>query len=155
MLAGTLVGGGRVLIRLAGAALETMLRAAAETAPEECCGGLLGRGAGGALVDVVRACPMPNEAAVAARRRGFLMGAAAYRALVAEAEAAGLELVGFFHSHPGAEPVASAEDLVAAWPGFVHLIVGAQAVRGWRLTADRSGFQEERVEVEQGGQRGG
>jgi proteasome lid subunit RPN8/RPN11 len=132
-----------------------MLRAAAARAPEECCGGLLGRGAGGETVDVVRACPVPNEAAAKTRRRRFRIGAAAYRALAAEAETAGLELVGFFHSHPGADAVPSPEDLAAAWPGFVHLIVGAAAVRGWRLAADRSRFLEEPVEMEQGGQQGG
>jgi proteasome lid subunit RPN8/RPN11 len=132
-----------------------MLRAAAEAGPEECCGGLLGRGAGGEAVAVVRACPVPNEAAAETRRRRFRIGATAYRALAAEGEAAGLELVGFFHSHPGADAVPSPEDLAAAWPGFVHLIVGAAAVRGWRLAADRSRFQEEPVEVEQDERQGG
>lgn len=56
-------------------------------------------------------------------------------------------LVGFFHSHPGGPPEPSETDLELAWPGYLYLIQDARGgepgeVRGWRLSDDRSGFDE-------------
>ncbi|MEM8873726.1 MAG: M67 family metallopeptidase [Planctomycetota bacterium] len=46
-------------------------------------------------------------------------------------------IVGIYHSHPDAEPVPSATDLAAAWPGYVYSIIGridgAWVIRSWAL----------------------
>jgi len=65
-----------------------------------------------------------------------------------EADAKGLELVGFFHSHPDAAPVPSDYDLEhASWPGFAYVIVSVQqgratTTRAWQLSPDRTTFEE-------------
>jgi proteasome lid subunit RPN8/RPN11 len=42
-----------------------------------------------------------------------------------DARAAGLDVVGFYHSHPRSEPMPSATDLAeASYPGYLYLIVG-------------------------------
>ncbi|MEW6435256.1 MAG: M67 family metallopeptidase [Myxococcota bacterium] len=104
---------------------------AAASYPEECLGALL-RSASGAWV------PVPLANAAPERRGGFSLSARDYLALEARAEAEGLELVGFYHSHPDAEAVPSARDAEAAWPGWLTVIVpvtakGPGPLRAWRL----------------------
>lgn len=68
-----------------------------------------------------------------------------------KAEAQGLDLVGFFHSHPDAPAEPSDHDLAhASWPGLAYVIQSvlegqAQALRAWELVPDRSRFEECRV----------
>ena len=121
---------------------------AAGVGREECCGALLGRGG-----VVVRAQPLANEASERTNR--YFIGPRSVLALEAAAVRAGLEVIGFYHSHPsgGAEP--SKVDLGHAWPGYLYLIVspgdGADGVRGWRLREDRRGFLPVRIVEENGG----
>lgn len=154
-------------------ALERILAHARRAHPEECCGALFGRdgasgeargepsdegyrGGGGEVLDeqrrgersgrsVVRAVPAVNRA-TEARTRRYSIPAEDVRELESLAAAEGVELVGYYHSHPvgGAEP--SREDLEAAWPWYSYLIVaGDGEVRSWRLDEDRRGFSEERI----------
>lgn len=59
-------------------------------------------------------------------------------------------MVGFWHSHPGADPEPSSHDLDLAWPGASYLIVTVRSaggepkageMRSWRLHEGR--FVEE------------
>jgi len=58
-------------------------------------------------------------------------------AAIRAARAAGLEVVGAYHSHPASEAVPSATDRAEAFPHFLFVIVSlaapAPAVRGWTL----------------------
>lgn len=106
--------------------------------PEECVGALLQAPSG-----EVTARPLENAAA--APRRGFALAARDYLAVERECERAGLELLGFYHSHPDAEAVPSARDAEAAWAGWWTVIVpvwddGAGVPRAWRY--DGAGFRE-------------
>lgn len=140
------------------------------TYPEECCGALLGRGGAvralpgtaaalAARVDpatctrreLLRAVPLANEWD-GRRRERYLIPGTVVRALEAEARGDGLELVGFYHSHPEGAAVPSAFDREVAWPWYSYLIVqvgagAAGAVRSWRLRDQRGGFVEEEIEV--------
>ncbi len=68
-----------------------------------------------------------------------------------EADARGLALVGFFHSHPDAAAEPSDYDLAhASWPGLAYLIQSVQEgrareLRAWELSPDRSRFEERDV----------
>lgn len=75
---------------------------------------------------------------------GYLIDADAVRRLERQASCAGVNVVGFYHSHPHSHPLPSALDLELAVPGFIYLIVEAPtgAVRGWQLRDDRSSFDE-------------
>lgn len=69
-----------------------------------------------------------------------------------QADARGLTLVGYYHSHPDSPAVPSVYDRDHALPNFVYLITSvhkAQAVdmRAWRLRPDRSQFDEESLAV--------
>ena len=117
-----------------------------ETFPHECCGALLG------TAGVVReAYALPNTTEEGPRRR-FLVRPDDYRVAEQRARQAGLELLGFYHSHPDHPARPSQYDLDHAWPSFSYVIVSVIAgadtkLTSWQLQADRSAFDEETVEV--------
>lgn len=115
-----------------------------EAFPHECCGALLGRDG------VVReAYALPNTTEEGPRRR-FLVRPGDYRAAEQRARDAGLDLLGFYHSHPDHPARPSQYDLDHAWPSFSYVIVSVmagedRALTSWQLQADRSAFDEETV----------
>jgi len=69
-----------------------------------------------------------------------------------EADARGLTLAGYYHSHPNAPAIPSEYDRVHALPNFVYLITSvvegsAAEMRAWRLCSDRSQFDEQTLTV--------
>jgi proteasome lid subunit RPN8/RPN11 len=111
--------------------LRDVLAHAREAAPEECCGLLVGRG--DAVVEAVRARNVaegPNR---------FLIDAQDHILARRRARDRGLEIVGFYHSHPhsAAEPSATDRE-EAGYPDHLFLIVGlreeAADIRLFRLT---------------------
>jgi len=125
---------------------ETAIRRHAVAAyPDECCGALLGS-PGGAVRE---ALPLGNHSDEERRRR-FVVTPRDYQQAEARADALGVELVGFYHSHPDHPAVPSQFDLDHAWPNLSYVIVSVRAgqdreMRSWRLRPDRSRFDEETV----------
>lgn len=127
---------------------------ASRAVPEESCGALLGYEVGDAR-RIVRAVAVENRER-GARERRYLIPASEVRVLEARAAEEGLDVVGFYHSHPSGNAVPSPEDLREAWPWYSYLIVPVEAggeagsarpgtARCWRLRDDREGFEEERI----------
>jgi proteasome lid subunit RPN8/RPN11 len=93
--------------------------------PEECCGFLIGwRGPSGSRVE---AAERALNRCVEAPQTGFAIDPMDYLNAERAAEARGLEMVGFYHSHPDAPPRPSATDLAFAWPNMVYLVASVQA----------------------------
>ncbi len=117
-----------------------------ETFPHECCGAMLGRD------NVVsEAFKLPNTTEEGPRRR-FLVRPDDYRIAEKRARDAGLDLLGFYHSHPDHPAKPSQYDLDHAWPFFSYVIVSVMGgedkqLTSWQLKADRSAFEEESVEA--------
>jgi proteasome lid subunit RPN8/RPN11 len=116
----------------------------ASTFPHECCGALLGRES-----VAQEAFALPNTTAEGPRRR-FLVRPDDYRVAEKKARELGLDLLGFYHSHPDHPAVPSQYDLDHAWPSFSYVIISVMAgepgdLRSWRLRDDRSAFDEEGV----------
>ena len=116
--------------------------------PEEGCGVLLGVEDGNDR-RVERVVTFENRQE-GARERRYLI--APDELLVAEREGreAGLEVLGFFHSHPNHPARPSAFDLEHAWPYYSYLIVSVMEGRiadatSWRLAGDRSRFDPEPI----------
>jgi proteasome lid subunit RPN8/RPN11 len=99
------------------AALDAVISHARETAPAECCGMLLG------APDVVTdACPARNLATDPNR---FRIDPKDHIDARRAARARGLDVVGFYHSHPHSAAVPSQTDLAeASYPDHLYLIVG-------------------------------
>ncbi len=115
-----------------------------ETYPNECCGALLGRD--GAVSETLA---LPNMTDEGPRRR-FRVTPNDYRAAEKRASETGVELLGFYHSHPDHPARPSQYDLDHAWPFFSYVIVSVrEGVSGdmtsWRLREDRSAFDEEQL----------
>lgn len=131
--------------------LETILQHAGETYPSEGCGALIGRVAQDGRRRPLRAIPLTNVAAENPRRRYRIAPEDLIR-LHKDARADGLEVLGYYHSHPDAEPVPSEYDRATAWPWYVYVIVrvaGGRAcgVMAWQLRDDRSMFDPVALEL--------
>lgn len=101
----------------AAVAADVLAHAGAE-APRECCGLLLG--AGDVIVRSVRARNMAEGTT------RFLIDPQDHIRALREARRDGLELVGFYHSHPRSAAYPSETDLAeSVYPGAVHLIAGS------------------------------
>ena len=129
--------------------LESISRHGEASYPKECCGFLIGR-AGDEATRVERVLPAPNDGPEGRSNR-FAIHPETVLAVHKEARTVGLDVVGFYHSHPDHPARPSGLDREDAWPGRSYLIVsvvGGRAVeaRSWRLSAER--FEEEAVEQE-------
>jgi len=143
-------------VHLEADAVEAIRRRARASAPAECCGALIGLAteSGGpgrpaataGVVRVARVLATPNAAL---DDRHYVLAPEDVRRAETEAAEAGLEVVGFYHSHAASAPVPSPTDLEAAWPWYSYLIVDARTgeARAWRLADDRTAFVEEELRV--------
>jgi proteasome lid subunit RPN8/RPN11 len=131
-------------------ALADEIRRHGESAyPAECCGALVGRTDGGAKV-VLRLAPAVNRRTDDPHR--YLIAPDDLRRLDADIRAAGLEIVGYYHSHPDHPAVPSAFDTEHAWPWYSYLIVQVDHGRGagmasWVLDDERPLMHSEPLDV--------
>jgi [CysO sulfur-carrier protein]-S-L-cysteine hydrolase len=106
-----------------------MLAHARDEAPRECCGLLVGKHS--AVARIVRA---RNLDATATR---YLIDPEDHFAAIRGARAAGLEVVGAYHSHPSSAPIPSPTDVAEASSGadFLYVIVSLlnDDVRAYRI----------------------
>lgn len=125
------------------------IRAEGEKAyPDECCGFLLGvtDEEGGRRVEDI--LPVANASEREERFHRFRIEPDEFLAASRAAAAAGLDIVGFYHSHPDHPAVPSDYDLQLALPCCSYVIVAvgrgkAGELTGWELCADRSRFNQE------------
>ena len=140
---------------------ERIRRHGAETFPHECCGALLGRDStavgsdnseeSGTPREVLDVFPMVNRRDDSPRNR-FAVTADDVRDAEKAARQHGLEVVGWYHSHPDHPARPSQFDREHAWPWYSYIIVsvmsGAPAeMTSWRLNDDRQDYSAERIEI--------
>lgn len=117
--------------------------------PEEVCGMLLGRATGDSRV-VVEAFELENER-VDSRANRYAVSARSMLRAERRAREAGLDVVGYYHSHPDAPARPSGYDLEhATWPNISYPIVSvregkAADLASWVLADDRSELQPEEI----------
>ena len=124
--------------------------------PEEGAGLMLGSFEGSERV-VTRILPMDNEFDSEQRTRRYQIDPKALLLAEEEAEAAGLIVLGAFHSHPDHPPEPSEFDLNWAVPWYVYLITSvvngeAGDSRVWLLQDDHSEMHEESLKIDGGEQ---
>ena len=118
--------------------------------PSECCGLLLGRFGTNAKT-VVETYEISNAREEAAKRNRFLIQPEELMRGERYASARGLDVIGFYHSHPDHPAVPSQYDLEHAWPLYSYIIVSVRNgesgdMRSWEMQSDRSRFNEEEIE---------
>ncbi len=124
-------------------ARNTMVEHCKSVYPNEGCGILVGEREGENWF-VHRSVPVPNRNEERSRDR-FEISPKDYLRVEKEASRDGLEIVGFFHSHPDVPPFPSLTDAQFAWEGFVNIIVGifnGQKVRVRAHIYDGRNFNE-------------
>jgi proteasome lid subunit RPN8/RPN11 len=128
-------------LRLAPAHADAIRAHGRETYPHECCGFLLGAAGGSAVTEVARA----SNARVDSPANRYLIPPEEFVRVQRDADRRGLEIVGFYHSHPDHPAQPSAFDRDHAWPGYAYLIVAVAggeplALNGFRLDAVGGSF---------------
>jgi proteasome lid subunit RPN8/RPN11 len=130
-----------------------------ETYPYECCGALLGtdqdvsaydpQGSRKISREVLSLFPLVNRRDDSPRNR-FSVTADDVREAEKAASAQGLEVIGWYHSHPDHPARPSDYDRDHAWPWYSYFIVSVhtgvpQDMTSWRLKDDRFGYLEEKI----------
>jgi proteasome lid subunit RPN8/RPN11 len=115
--------------------------------PHEACGALLGLD--GDEREVRALFPLVNRRDDSPRNR-FSVSAADVIAAERAAAERGLELIGWYHSHPDHPALPSEYDREHAWPWYSYVIVSVAAgqpreIASWRLADDRSRFVAEPI----------
>ncbi|MDX2145309.1 MAG: M67 family metallopeptidase [Rhodospirillaceae bacterium] len=127
------------------AVAEQLLAHARAEAPRECCGLLVGQG-----LRVTRAVPTANIAAEPTRR--FEIDPQRQFDLLRAVRGTAEEVIGHYHSHPGAAPEPSAHDLAMAHdPEAVWVIVSpdrpAETMAAYRRADPARGFTRLALEI--------
>jgi proteasome lid subunit RPN8/RPN11 len=91
--------------------------------------------------------PVANVAQDEEQYHRYAMTPADWIRLEDEADAKGLALVGYYHSHPDSPAIPSEFDRIHALPNFSYLITSvregeAAELRAWQLGDDRAAFSE-------------
>lgn len=130
-----------------------------QTYPNECCGALLGRDASGDAVqerprEILGVYPLVNRREDSPRNRFSVTSKDVVDAERAAA-ASGMDVIGWYHSHPDHPAKPSEYDREHAWPWYSYVIVSvekgeARELRSWRLLDDRQRYVEERIEMKEG-----
>ena len=122
---------------------------ASRTYPEECCGVLIGKIEGDEKIvhDILEI----NNSSAQERNRRFIITPEDYRYAEMHANKKGLDVLGFYHSHPDHPARPSQFDLEHAFPSWSYVIVSVEkgtpaAMTSWLLLEDRSRFKEETIE---------
>ena len=115
--------------------------------PFECCGLMLGRFDSGRK-KVVETYSISNAREEEAKRNRFLIRPEELMRGEKYAREKGLDVVGFYHSHPDDVAVPSQYDLEHAWPTYSYIVVAVEKghaadLRSWEMEPDRSQFNEE------------
>ena len=130
--------------------LERIEKEGVASYPNECCGMLLGKEQDGRKV-ILDILPLPNAREDSPRNR-FLILPEDFLKGAREAQSRGLDILGFYHSHPDHFAQPSEFDRQHAWPWYTYLILGvnggvAGALTGWQLSEDRTQFLQEELRV--------
>ena len=153
-------------LNLTQAHLESIRQHGAREYPSECCGVLLGKVEGTAK-QVTEVVPLKNLRHDPARaqellplddpgreteRNRFLIDPLDQLRVEKDARARGLDVVGYYHSHPDHPARPSVYDREHAWPWYSYVILSVeqgspQDLTSWVLGEDRSSFSAEEVEA--------
>lgn len=120
--------------------------------PFECCGLMLGRFENDGRKIVTETYPISNAREEEAKRNRFLIRPEELLCGEKYAREKGLDVVGFYHSHPDERAVPSKYDLEHAWPTYSYIVVSVEKgrmadLRSWEMETDRSRFNEEEIAV--------
>ena len=131
---------------------EAIRKAGADAYPNECCGILFGKDEDDEHV-VTSLRPIENARESDERYHRFLITAEEMMQAELEARRLGLDIVGFYHSHPDHPARPSDYDREHALPFYSYIILRVaegrpEQMTSWRLQLSREAFDSEPFEIE-------
>ncbi|MEJ2006934.1 MAG: M67 family metallopeptidase [Acidobacteriota bacterium] len=153
-------------IQLKAEQVESIRSHGAREYPDECCGMLLGH-ADGAVKEVSEVVPLQNirhdftraqellpldDPGRESEKNRFLIDPLEQLRVEKNARARGLDVLGYYHSHPDHPARPSNYDREHAWPWYSYIIFSveqgeARELTSWVLSEDRSRFDPESVKL--------
>ena len=153
-------------IQLNAEQLERIRSHGAQAYPNECCGMLLGF-ADGAAKEVSEVVPLQNLRHDSARaqellplddpgreseKNRFLIDPQEQLRVERDARARGLDVLGYYHSHPDHPARPSNYDREHAWPWYSYVILSVEQgdageMTSWVLSEDRARFDPEPMKL--------
>jgi proteasome lid subunit RPN8/RPN11 len=135
-------------MKISQSALDAIRAHGAEGYPNEICGIMVGPRGGGRATEVKRA----RNIIVDRSRDRYEIDPRDHIRIQRETDAAGLDIVGYYHSHPDHPAQASRFDTERAWAGYVYLIVSVDNgkpvdANAFVAEADAGPFRPEPLEV--------
>ena len=140
------------MLKLTGEIEEKIRQAGTDAYPNECCGILFGSEADGS--HIVKALkPIDNARESTEQYHRFLITAENMMQAELEARKLGLEIVGFYHSHPDHPAQPSDYDRDHALPFYSYIILRVaqgrpELMTSWQLQLSREAFDSEELEIE-------
>ena len=140
------------MLKLTSEIEEKIRQAGAAAYPNECCGILFGsEEEGGHKVEELK--PIENARESGEQYHRFLITAEDMMEAELEARKLGLEIVGFYHSHPDHPARPSDYDRDHALPFYSYIILRVaegrpELMTSWRLQLSREAFDREELEIE-------
>ncbi len=154
-------------LKMADEKLNEIRQHAAREYPSECCGAMLGAVDGSGVKEVRHIEPLRNVRKEVDRaeellplaapereseRNRFLIDPGDLMGVERQARRLGLDVVGFYHSHPDHPARPSDYDRDHAFPWYSYVIIAVEAGKpgwhtSWVLRGDRSQFDEEGLEI--------
>ncbi len=131
---------------------EQIRTAGAEAYPNECCGILFGSDVdGGHAVKALK--PIDNARESGEQYHRFLITAEDMVQAELEARKLGLDIVGFYHSHPDHPARPSDYDRDHALPFYSYIILRVaegqpELMTSWQLQLSREAYDSEELEIE-------
>jgi proteasome lid subunit RPN8/RPN11 len=128
-------------------------REGTEAFPNECCGILIGRDEGGQRV-VHKLVQGKNTFEADEQYHRFSIDPRAQLRAEREAEAAGMAVLGFYHSHPDHPARPSDYDRDHGWPFYSYVIVSIMSgkpadMTSWVLNEQTNAFDKQPIDVRQ------
>ena len=139
------------MLRLTKEIEEKIRKAGAEAYPNECCGILFGNEIdGGHAVTALK--PIDNARESGEQYHRFLITAEDMVQAELEARKLGLDIVGFYHSHPDHPARPSDYDRDHALPFYSYIILRVaegqpELMTSWQLQLSREAFDSEELEI--------
>jgi proteasome lid subunit RPN8/RPN11 len=142
------------MLKISAPQLNIIKQHVASTYPNEGGGLLIGRADADGSKQVIEVRSIPNQRAIEDQHNRILITQQMYREGEASADSLGLDLIGFFHSHPDHPARPSEFDREHALPWWSYLIISVQQgepreVTSWQLRDDRSAFDAEEIVIEE------
>jgi proteasome lid subunit RPN8/RPN11 len=135
-------------MKIALSALEAIRAHGVDGYPHEICGIMIGPRGGGPVTEVKRA----NNIVVERARDRYEIDPRDHIRIQREADDAGFDIIGYYHSHPDHPAQASRFDTERAWAGYVYVIVSIEAgqpvdANAFAATNDGGPFRPESLEI--------